>query len=326
MMQQKVAPMALPLMTTHVPPHAQIAKFTDTFDIDQAGHRLYYGDNWTQGLEVFDISTPTAKYVTTIRPVGNSFGVRVAKNVNKVYVGAANSKMAVVDIDPNSKTFQTVVATLDSGGKGAVDLIGYDPDHKKIYAANRGDAFTTVYDATTDKPIARIDDTKSIEDPVYNPNDGCVYITANATSILYQIDGKTDKLVHTFNLGNDQRPNGLALNAKANQGLMVSSNRDKPQHMLWDFKTQKIVETITDVGSGDGGCYVPKLDRYLTGSSGHNPGPAVGIISGKGQLLGIVPTGRTGSWVGYDETNNIVYVPTVQEGRAALTGFVMPKL
>jgi len=323
----QTASMSLPLATAEVPGATITRKFTDTFDIDQQAHRVYYADNWTAGLEVFDISTPKPKWIKTIPLGANQNGVRVAKNVNKVYVGIAGSRMAVVDIDPSSKTCDTVLQVIHTGGGvAAVDLIGYEPNSKEVYACNRGDNFITFYDATTDKAIGKIDNLKGQEDPVFNPNDGMIYVTSNTISVLFQIDAKTHKLVHTFELGSDQRPNVLCLNVRANQALLVSSNHDKPQHVIWNFKTQKIDATVTEIGNGDGGVYIPRLDKYLIGAGGHMPTPGVGIVSGTNpHFLGFVPTGRTSSWVGFDEAHDMVYVPTVIEGRAALTGFAMPK-
>ena len=88
------------LKTVALPDAAHGAKFTDTLEIDQEAHRLYAGDNWSGGVDIFDISTPEARYLKTVRMRGSLFGICIAKNVNKVFVGLSGSGLAVIDIDP----------------------------------------------------------------------------------------------------------------------------------------------------------------------------------------------------------------------------------
>ncbi|MEA2642830.1 MAG: hypothetical protein QOF51_4224, partial [Chloroflexota bacterium] len=53
-------------VVTRVPTTAHALKFCDTLEIDQGAHRLYASNNWASGVDVFDISSPTAKYLKTI--------------------------------------------------------------------------------------------------------------------------------------------------------------------------------------------------------------------------------------------------------------------
>src|SRR5579884_1003170 len=48
-----------------VPMSAQNLRYMDIMDIDQVNHRLYTGDAWTGGPDIFDVSTPDAQYLTT---------------------------------------------------------------------------------------------------------------------------------------------------------------------------------------------------------------------------------------------------------------------
>ncbi len=326
-MNQQFSTTAVPLVSADVPVSAQGTKFTDTFDIDQESHRLYYGDNWAGGIDVFDISSPKAKYLQTIRLRGGIYGVGVAKNVGKLFVGLTGSLVAIIDIDPASRTVNTVIRQVDTGGRGAADLLDYDTVHKKLYAANRNDGFMAAIDGVKDSLVARTEGLGGgLEQPRFNPVDGMIYLAGNTDSVLYQIDPVTDKLVKTFKLDVDCRPNGMAINPNTNQALLMTANREHPQTVLWDFKQQRVLSVFDQVGSGDGAIYSSKVDKFLIAASGDSSGPVVGILSGNPvRLLRKVPTGRTGSWVGLDETNLVVYVPTIQDGRPALTGFALPK-
>src|SRR5579884_2559368 len=172
---------------TKLPDSAVRAKFTDTMDIDQQAHRLYYGDNWSGGLDVFDISSPEPKYLQTIRMRGMLYGVSVAKNVNKVFVGLTLSLVAVVDIDPASSTFHSVIARIDTGGRGAADLMDYDPVDRKLFVGNHDDGFVASIDAVSNRLLKRIDGLGGeIEQPRYNPRDGMVYVAGRVDNVLYQ--------------------------------------------------------------------------------------------------------------------------------------------
>jgi hypothetical protein len=72
-----------------------------------------------------------AAYLKTVRTRGNIFGVCVDNDLNRVFAALAGRAVAVIDIDPASPTFDTVVARIDTGGRGATTLIEYVPSLKK---------------------------------------------------------------------------------------------------------------------------------------------------------------------------------------------------
>src|SRR5438067_2411997 len=146
----------VPLRRASVPDTAVGMKFCDTVDIDQEAHRLYAGDNWAGGVDVFDISTPDAKYLKTIKTRGGFFGIAVAKDLRKVFVGLGGGTLGVIDIDPRSTAVDTFVARVDLGAKGSADLIEYVPSVGKVYAGMHGDKFVGVVDAGTHAVVAKI--------------------------------------------------------------------------------------------------------------------------------------------------------------------------
>lgn len=318
----------VPITLTEVPVSAQGVKFTDTIDIDQEAHLLYYGDNWSGGVDVFDISTTKARYVKTIRIRGTFYGVNVAKEVQKLFVGVSGSSLAIIDIATNSPTRDTVIATVDTGGRAAVDLMDWDPIRKRLYAANRGDGFLTVIDGVSNKAVSRITNLgPGVEQPRYNAADGMLYVTDNRTSVLYQVDPKTNLFVRSFPVEADSHPNGLAVNPKTNMGLLACNNHEHPRTIIWDFSKQQIAAIINDVGNGDGALYNAKVDRFFFAADGFTGGPVIGIFQGTpAKFLTNVPTLQRGSWVAYDETHQMVYAPAIQEGKPALIGFPLPVL
>jgi hypothetical protein len=316
----------LPLTRAVLPDSAVGAKFCDTLDIDQATHRLYAGDNWSGGVDVFDITTPKAVYLETIRIRGNIFGIAVAKNVNKLFVGLAAS-VAVVDIDAASAQLNTVIARIDTGGRGSADLLDYDAVHRKLYVANRNDGFLTAIDAVANTVVKRIDGLGGgLEQPRFNPADGMVYLAGNSDNVLYQIDPVKDELVATFPIGDACNPNGLAINPDTNQALLACSNRERPHTVIWDLAAQQIASVIEESGCGDGAIYDATIDRFFFAASGFTGGPVMGIFGGNPvQFLTNVPTERGASWVAYDQANGLVYAPAILDGKPALISFPLPK-
>ncbi|MEI6665100.1 MAG: YncE family protein [Chloroflexota bacterium] len=315
-----------------VPVEAQAQKYVDTLDIDQAAHRLYMGDNWSGGVDVFDISSPTPTYLKTIRTRGNLFGVAVAKEVDKVFVGLANSFVGVIDIAAGSPTEDTFVARVDTNGNGAADLIDWDPVHRKLYVANRhavngvDDGFISAIDGVTNEVVARIEHLgRTLEQPRFNPTDGFVYVTGAGDNVLHQIDPATDRLIATFPIGDDCHPNGLAINPTTNQALFACNNRDRNHTVIWDLTTQAVASVIEECGAGDGAIYDPIANKYLFAASGFRDGPVMGVFDGTtAALIATVPTERGASWAAYDQTHNVVYAPAYEDGKPALLSFAMP--
>jgi YVTN family beta-propeller protein len=309
---------------TEVPASAHGLKFCDTLEIDHATHRLYAGDNWAAGVDVFDISSPRASYVKTIRARGLFYGICVATELQKVFVGMAGGTVSVIDVDPASSTFDTVVARVDVGGRGHADLIEFDPLHRKVYVANRNDGFLTVIDAVTNAAVARIDGLGGgLEQPRFNPADGMVYLSGNADNVLYQVDAAADELVRTLDIGEPCHPNGLAINPSTQKAVLANSGRNS-HCVVWDLAAGKLDAVVEETGGGDGVVYDAVADRFFFAASGFPEGPVVGIFDGEGRFLTNVPSARLASWVAYDRQHELLYVPTVNEGRPAVLAIPNP--
>lgn len=318
---------AVELTRVLVPDEAVGMKFCDTIDIDQGAHRLYAGDNWAGGVDVFDISKPNAKYLKTIRTRGGFFGIAVAPDLKKVFVGLGAGALGVIDVDPESAKVDTFVARAELGASGAADLIEYVPSHRKVYAGMHSDGFVGVIDAVTYVVAGKIEGLGGdLEQPRYNTADGMLYVASRAANALHKIDPKTDKLVATFEIGDPCNPNGIAIDPTSQQALLVCANKQKPHSVIWDLKAHRVASVIDASGGGDGAIYDPTVDRFFGAHSGFTGGPVIGIFGGQpARLLANVPTQRGASWVAYDRTNRLVYAPAIENGKPALISFPLPE-
>lgn len=315
---------SLPLHVMAVPDSAQ-AKFCDSLDIDQDAHLLYAGDNWSGGVDVFDIAGPEPKYLRTIGVRGRMFGLAVAPNLGKLFVGVSGSTVAAIELSSGGRSPGSEVVQIDTGGENHVDLIEYDPARARIYAANRFDRFLTVIDATTNQIVGRVSGLgRGLEQPRLNPSDGMVYLTDNKDNCLFQIDPEAGKLLRTFEIADPCYPNGLAINPKTNQALLGCSNRENPHTVFWDLTKQEIGTVVGGCGCGDGAIYDPTVDRFFFAAAGFNRGPVISIFAGDPvQLLSNVPSAQGAGWVGYDRTNNRVYAPAIVDAKPALLNFAL---
>ena len=315
-----------PLTRTPIPPVVGRTVSFDAMEIDQAANRLYITDRGDQGVDVFDVSTSTPKYLQTITLGVRPSGLSIATDRNTLYIGNNDSTVAVIDINPASASANTIVATINTGGPGGVDLVEYDPKDRKVYAANADDCFISAIDATTNAVVKKIDHLGgALEQPRYDPGDGMLYLTGSDDNVIYQIDPTRDELVRKFDVGVPCAPHGLAINPGTNQALLGCGNREQQHTLAWDLEAGKVLATFDQVGAGDLALYDAKADRFFFAAANFYRGGQVGIFSGSPiQFLTNVPTAVGSNGIAYDETNRIVYTADRTPGQAALLSFQLP--
>ncbi len=322
------ADIALPLPDVDIPPITGKTGSFDIIEVDQAAHLLYLGDRTTGGVDIFDISTPAAKYLQTVNTGSPANGVTLAKNVNKVFAGTNDSNVVIIDVDPASPRRNTVIARLNTGGKKRADEMDYDPKEKKLYAANSDDGLVTVVDAVKNAIIKKFENLgEGLEQPRYNPADGMMYMTSSDQNAVFQFDPVKDVLVKKYDVGAACNPNGLAINPATNQALLGCSNRKTPFTVLWDLKTHSVVSMFDQAGAGDQAAYDPKTNLYFFAASNFPPGAVLAIFGGSPvHWIGNLPTARGSHVVGFDATNRVIYTVNQQPNSAGLMRFWLPEV
>ncbi len=315
----------VPITRIPIPPIAGKTASIDIMEIDQAAHVLYVTDRTDNGLDLFDVSTPFAKYVKTIDLGSGTNGVVVAKNVSKVFVTTNDSMVGVIDISvPGSEKILTKVNT---GGKKRADELDYDPKDKKVYAANSDDGIVTVIDATKDTIIKKFDNLgDGLEQPRYDTSDGMMYMTSSGQNAIFEFDPTKDTMVKKFDIGMKCDPNGLGINPTTNHALLGCSNRSSNNAVEWDLAAGKVVQSFDQAGAGDAVFYSAKADRFFFGASNFNRGAMMAIFSGNPiKFMTGIPTAVGSHGVAYDETNGIIYTQDQNPNEGALFSFPAPK-
>ncbi len=317
------ADVLLPLPNVAIPPAQGKTGSFDIMEVDQAAHLLYVADRTTGGVDVFNIATPAAQYVQTIDTGAAPNGLVVAKNVNKLFVGAADSSVVVIDIAPGSMTRNTIIARLNTGGKKRTDEMDYDPVEKKLYAANSDDGIVTVIDAVRNTIVKKFENMgDGLEQPRYDPADGMMYMTSSDQNAVFQFDPRSDTLVRKVTVSVDCNPNGMAINTSTNQAILGCSNKKTPMTVLWDVPGARVITTFPDVGAGDAVIYNAKANAFFFAASNFPKGAALAVFSGSPvHWVANAPTAVGSHAVAYDETNRVVYTIDQRPNQAGLMAF-----
>ncbi len=323
----------IPLTKIPIPPIAGKTASIDIIEIDQAAHLMYVTDRTDNGIDIFDVSTPTAKYLKTIDTGTGPNGVTVAKNVNKLYAGLTDGTLAIIDIDPASPKVNTIITKLASGGKKRVDEMDYDPKDKKLYAANSDDGIVNVVDGVSNTIVKKFENLgDGLEQPRYNAGDGMMYMTSSDQNAVFQFDPTKDVLVKKFDVGVKCNPNGLAINPTTNQALLGCSagrtgSKDPSFTVAWDLAAGKVIAQFDQAGAGDAVFYSPKAGRFFFAASNFNRGGMLAIFTADPPIKFVtnVPTAVGAHGVAFDETNNIVYTQDQLPNEGALFSFALPK-
>ena len=324
------ADVAVPLPGVEIPPiKGQTGSF-DIMEIDQAAHLMYVADRNSEGVDIFDISTPSAKYLQTVKTGAKNgpHGVQIAKNVNKVFASTTDSSVVVIDIDPASSSRNTIIAKLNTGGKKRTDEMDYDPREKKLYAANSDDGIVTVIDAVRNTIIKQWKDMgEGLEQPRYSPVDGMMYMTSSDQNVVFQFDPTKDVLVKKHDVGVPCNPNGLAINPSTGEALLGCSGKQKPQVVLWNVKTHAVITTFDQAGAGDAAFYSAKTNLYFFAASNFPKGAVLAVLGGSPvHWIGNVPTAVGSHAVAFDETNHVIYTLDQRPNSAGLMAFWMPEV
>jgi DNA-binding beta-propeller fold protein YncE len=311
---------AVQLTNTTIPAAIGKGASIDVIDIDQRAHLLYAADRTDQGVDVFDIASPQAKFIQTIRMPGIPNGLAIAPDLGRLFVGTANGSVVIVNINTSSTSYGAVISEVKTGGNG-VDLLDYGAGRQRIYAASAADGKIISIDPTTGQIMTRFAlGNIRLEQPRYNPADGMVYVTSPDADALFRIDPSTGVLKDKYTLGGC-KPVGLAINPTTNKALMACHKYT----VAFDLGAGKIIGTF-QLGNADIVTYDAKVDRFFVATLPHAQTPGqVGIFGGNPiTYISSAVTKISGNSAAYDETNKAVYTPNVEPTRARLAGFAMP--
>jgi hypothetical protein len=289
----------------------------DNIEIDQGNHLLYVADRTDQGVDVFDISAASAKFIKTIGLSSPPNGLAISSDY-RLYAGMASGSVAVIDINKTSPSLHTVVADVPTGGKG-VDLLDYNGPNHVLLASNGADGSITWIDTLTNEVKNQFKVGTTLEQPRFNASDSLIYVTSPDADALIQIDPKDGTIKNTLALGGCN-PTGLAINAKSNAAVIAC----KSYVISRDLKTDKM-EKFDQVLGGDIVNYNDKVDRFFVASPHKTHPSVIGMFGGSPitYITSIAAPGG-GNSAALDETNDIVYSPDTRPNQSGIAGTPRP--
>lgn len=300
------------LTYTGIPPDARMTSSMDGMAIDSTTHLLYVADSTsptTPGIDIFDISTLPARYLRTISTDGAvPNGLLIIPGLQRMYSGDDDGTVDVYDLNPASKTYQTIIASPQMGGTQGADLLDYDPRDNLVLVTNPDDGFMSEVDPTTNKVVRRVSNLDVIEGPTYDPVDGMVYVGAVDDNLLYKINPRTGTVVQRYPFNFPCEPHAIVINPHTNEGLVACADKDELETIAWNFTTGQLIRTFDLAGGSDLAVYDPVSNKFYVASSGYSPAE-MAVFTGSSPItyLTSVPTSHKSHGVAYDEVHHEIF-------------------
>jgi len=309
-------------------------KVFDIGTVDPAAGRYYLADRSNSGIDIIDTKKKTfvgrvTGFVGVVmqdgRPVGNMSGpngVALDPTKKELWVGDGDSTAKVVDLKSNPPK---IVDTIKLGGQKRADELGVDTKDGVVLVFNNADRPTFGTFIST-KPGHKIlgkleipDATDGVEQPQYVKQTGLFYMSVPAWKDdrnlggVGIVDPKTMKLLRVATIAGCS-PTGLAQGPGTHMlvgcGAGGGNSTMPPATVIWDFKTEKVVKVVNEVGGMDEVWFDPGTMNYYTASGGNKSGPVLGVIDAKTDTWIENVTTAVGSHsVAADSKTKLVFVP-----------------
>lgn len=287
---------------------------------DPKTHLFFAADKADHGVDVFDGASSSLVFRKTIALGSEPHGLALAADLGRVYVGNLDGTVQAIDITPTSQSFLKVIAKIKTGAAKGVDLLGYDNVHHKLFAAAPDTSTLFDVDILHNTVSKAIKVKKGVEEPVFNPADGMLYLTVNPANSLYRIDPVSDRIVSETALSSEcGAPNGLAINQKTQQAMIACDKLP----ILWDLRRDRLVRSFAEVGFCDQAVYDPGADRFFL--AGQNSNFIVAIFGGSPvRFYNSVQTHADSRAVAYDPGSHVVFQPDGNRSQSGALAFDLP--
>jgi YVTN family beta-propeller protein len=319
------------LLTTIDIPGEELKLF-DIGTVDPATGRYYFADRSNKGVDVFD--TKTNKFITRVdgfvgvvmkdgKPVGSASGpngVALDPKTKTLWATDGDSTIKVIDTKTNK-----IIDTIKTGGQKRSDELAIDSKDGIVLAFNNADKPTFGVFIST-KPDHKIlgkvelpDATDGVEQSVFVPQTGLFYSSVpelnedNKKGGIAVFDPKSMKMLRMINIP-DCQPTGLMQGPGTHMLVGCAAGQDgtkmMPNTVVWDWKSEKVVSNVNQVGGMDEVWYDSGTNKYYTASRGQPGGPVLGVIDAKtNKWIENVPTAPGAHSVAADSKTKHVFVP-----------------
>lgn len=223
----------------------------DYLRVDPAARRLYIAHE--KRVEVLDADT--GKKIGEISPTTRAHGTALAPELNRGFASSGiDNLITVFDL----KTLATIKQIKSTGSNP--DAIEYDPESKRVYAANHGSGDITVIDPATAEVVGTIALGGKLEGIAFDGH-GQGYVIAEDKSVVHVFDTKLLKAKATWSLAPGEGGTGLAIDP-VNHRLFAACANNKA--VVLDSESGKVVATPAIGEDPDGLTFDPTNHRIFT--------------------------------------------------------------
>lgn len=227
--------------------------------------RLYVSHE--KRFEVLDADT--GKKVGEIGPASRAHGVAISQETGHGFTSSGIDD-AIIMFD--LKTLAPI-KTIKSTGSNP-DAIEYDPESKRVYAANHGDGKMTVIDPASGDVIATIDLGGKLEGVGFDGR-GQGFVNLEDKSSVAVFDTHTLKPKAVWSSAPGEGGTGLAVDAAHHRVFTACANN---KVVVLDSDTGKVIATAASGEDPDGLAYDPKAGFIFTS----NPDGTMSVIKQEG--------------------------------------------
>ncbi|HLH98629.1 MAG TPA: hypothetical protein VKW08_26255 [Xanthobacteraceae bacterium] len=320
------------LLTTIDIPGEELKLF-DIGVVDADAGRYYIADRSNKGVDIFD--TKTNKFVGRVegmvgvvmkdgKPVGSASGpngTAIDPTKKELWAGDGDSTVKVVDLKANPPK---IVDTIKTGGQKRADELAIDSKDGIVLVWNNADkpAFGTfISTAPGHKILGKVEYPEAsdgVEQSAFVAETGLFYSSVPELNDDKQkggiavFDPKSMKMLRMINIPGCG-PTGLMQGPGTNMLVGCSAGEGgklPPATVIWDWKTEKVVNVVHEVGGMDEVWYDSGSDKYYTASRDNPGGPVLGVIDAKtNKWIENVPTAPGAHSVAADSKTKHVFVP-----------------
>jgi hypothetical protein len=301
---------ALQTTGAHVPALAGKPASFDDLEIDQSRHTIYAADRTDSGIDVFDVSGASPKFVRTVKLPAPPNGLALAPQLGRLYAGTGSGAIEVVD------TLKASVVSEVRTGAAEVDLLDFAPGPGLLFAATGVDGKLLTIDAATGKIVATAKVGKPLEQPRYDSANGLVYVSVPELDALAAVDPHTGTVEKVLKLGGCL-PRGLAIRPSSNTAVIAC----RKSVVAYDLRTGA-QNAFGRVAFGDVVHYYPEVDRFFVTAPQDQVPTVVAAFGGDPVgYVGSVDVNGGGNAAVYDAARDTVYTTDPRPASGGITGF-----
>jgi YVTN family beta-propeller protein len=271
--------------------HYLIGGDTSSYDyvrVDSDARRIYIAHE--KRFEVLDADS--GKKIGEIGPVTRAHGVAIASTAGH---GFASSGIDDVIVMFDLKTLATIKVVKSTGSNP--DSIDYDPDTKRVYAANHGDGKLTVLDPASGDVVATIELGGKLEDLCFDGR-GNGYVNQEDKSSVAVFDTHALKPKAVWSSAPGEGGTGLECDAVHHRLFSACGNN---MMVVLDSDTGKVITTATCGEDPDGIAFEAKTGRVFVPAADGTLTIIQQASADKYTVLGTLPTSNGAKTIGLDE-------------------------